>query len=154
MLPWRWGDPQARQLKPWARIVVTVWVLFVVPLLLSSLAIAVIALPRLMGTAWASLDKQQDVLAAAWADGDMIQATARVLAMIAIVIPVAGVVYLLIRLVRAATSGHLARHRRQTGDARRWPSCSAPPCWRSVAYAWPPRGQLPADPAGGARHDR
>ena len=105
VLPWRWGDPQARELKPWARIVVTLWVLLVVPLLLGSLAIAVIALPRLMGTAWTSLNKQYDVLAPAWADGDMIQASARILAMVAIAIPVAGVVYLLIRLTRHATAG-------------------------------------------------
>src|SRR4051794_18675715 len=67
MLPWRWGDPEARLLKLWARIVVTLWVLIVIPLLLSALATAVIALPRLVGTAWASLGKQQDVLATAWA---------------------------------------------------------------------------------------
>ena len=30
----------------------TVWVLVVIPLLLTSLAIAVVALPRLIGTAW------------------------------------------------------------------------------------------------------
>ncbi|MGX9791857.1 hypothetical protein [Mycobacterium sp. MMS18-G62] len=99
-LPWRWGDPQARALKPWARIVVTAWVMVVVPLLLFTLATAVIALPRLIGTALSALAKQRDVLTGAWADGDMIQATARVLAIIAIVIPVAGVVYMMVRIVR------------------------------------------------------
>jgi putative peptide zinc metalloprotease protein len=105
LLPWRWGDPHARMLKPWARIVVTVWVMVVVPLLLCMLAMAVVTLPRLIGTAWSALAKQQDVLATAWADGDMIQATARVLAIIAIVIPVAGVTYMLIRIVRRNVSG-------------------------------------------------
>jgi putative peptide zinc metalloprotease protein len=107
-LPWRWGDPGARLLKPWARILVTCWVIVVIPLLLSALAAAVIALPRLVGTAWSSLGKQQDVLVAAWSEGDMIQATARVLAMVAIVIPVAGVVYMLVRLVRRSTAAALA----------------------------------------------
>jgi putative peptide zinc metalloprotease protein len=105
VLPWRWGDPQARQLKWWARLVVTAWVIVVVPLLLGMLAVAVLALPRLLGTAWASLGKQQDVLATAWADGDMIQATARVLAMIAIIIPMAGVIYLLARVARRSAVG-------------------------------------------------
>jgi putative peptide zinc metalloprotease protein len=100
VLPWRWGDPKARLLKPWARVVVTVWVLVVVPLLLGMLAVAILVLPRLVATAWASLGKQQDVLVSAWVDGDMVQATARVLAMIAIIIPVAGVIYLLVRLTR------------------------------------------------------
>jgi putative peptide zinc metalloprotease protein len=100
VLPWRWGDPKARLLKPWARVVVTVWVLVVVPLLLGMLAVAILVLPRLLATAWASLGKQQDVLVSAWVGGDMVQATARVLAMIAIIIPVAGIIYMLVRLTR------------------------------------------------------
>lgn len=100
MLPWRWRDPRARELKWWARIVVTAWVIVVVPLLLGMITLAVLALPRLIGSAWAGLNKQQDVLTAAWADGDMVQAVARVLAMIAIVIPMAAIIYLLVRVVR------------------------------------------------------
>jgi putative peptide zinc metalloprotease protein len=104
VLPWRWGDPQARLLKPCARIVVTLWVVVVVPLLLSALWMAVVALPRLLGTAWASLGKQQDVLSAAWTDGDMIQATARVLAMAAILITVAGTLYMVTRFARRSVA--------------------------------------------------
>lgn len=104
MLPWRWRDPQARQLKWWARIVVTVWVIVVVPLLIAMLVLAVLGLPRLIGSAWAGLTKQQDVLATAWTDGDMVQAIARVLAMIAIVIPTAAVIYLVIRMARRIAS--------------------------------------------------
>lgn len=100
MLPWRWGDPQARQLKWWARIVVSAWVIVVVPLLLGMMALAVLALPRLIGSAWAGLNKQQDVLSAAMADGDFVQAIARVLGMVAIVIPMAGLIYMLFRIAR------------------------------------------------------
>lgn len=121
-LPWRWGDPHARLLKPWARIVVTLWVILVVPLLLATLAIAVWALPRVLGSAWAGLQKQQDVLSTAWADGDFIQMVARVLAMIAIVIPVAGVLYMLVRLVRRTTAGV-------------WKSTAGKPLMRMVAVA-------------------
>ncbi len=99
-LPWRWGDPEAALLKRWARVVVTAWVLIVVPLLASLLLGAVLALPRLIGTAWLSLEKQQKVLTSALAHGDMLQSAARVLAMIAIVIPVAGTLYLFGRLLR------------------------------------------------------
>lgn len=105
VLPWRWGDPEARLLKPWARFVVTAWVVVVVPLLLAALVLMVLTLPRLVGTAWASLGKQQDVLASAWADGDLVQATARVLAMVAIVIPVAAITYMLVRLARQSSTG-------------------------------------------------
>ncbi len=105
VLPWRWGDPEARLLKPWARFVVTAWVVVVVPLLLFALVMMVLTLPRLVGTAWASLGRQQDVLAAAWSEGDLVQATARLLAMVAIVIPVAAIVYLLVRLARQSSMG-------------------------------------------------
>ena len=105
VLPWRWGDPEARLLKPWARFVVTAWIVVVVPLLVAALVLMVLTLPRLVGTAWASLGKQQDVLAAAWAEGDLVQTTARVLAMVAIVIPVAAITYLLVRLARQSSTG-------------------------------------------------
>ena len=100
VLPWRWGDPHARLLKPWARIVVTLWVIIVIPTLALALWTAVVALPRLIGTAWASLNKQQDVLSTAWADGDMIQATARVLGMTIVVITVASILYMVTRFTR------------------------------------------------------
>jgi len=139
MLPWRWRYPQVRQLKWWARIVVTVWVIVVVPLLIGMLALAVLALPRLLGSAWAALNKQQDVLATAWADGDVVQAIARVLAMVAIVIPMAGIIYLLVRVARRVVSGA-------------WRGTSGKPLQRAVvgvlgaaalagiAYAWFPNG--------------
>ena len=122
VLPWRWGDPDARLLKPWARIVVTLWVVVVVPLLLATLAVAVWALPRILGSAWSSLNTQQDVLATAWADGDFVQVVARVLAMIAIVIPVAGVLYMLGRLARRSVAGA-------------WRGTAGKPFMRSVALA-------------------
>lgn len=137
MLPWRWRDPEPRQLKLWARIVVTVWVLVVVPLLLGFLALAVVALPRLLGTAWASLNKQQDVFATAWADGDVVQAIARVLAIIAIVIPVAGVIYLLMRFTRQV----VATARKASADnpvRRALFSVLGVAVWCAVAYAWWP----------------
>lgn len=137
-LPWRWGDPEARLLKPWARVVVTTWVVLVVPLLIGALVVMVVALPRLVGTAWAALGKQQDVLAGAWSEGDLVQVTARVLAMVAIVVPVAGIVYMLGRLVRQsataawrATSGKPAK--------RAVAALLAGVLIAGVAWAWWPR---------------
>ncbi len=45
----------AQILKPWARAVVTLWVLVVVPMLAFSMFTMIITLPRLLGTAWAGL---------------------------------------------------------------------------------------------------
>ncbi|MEZ0339590.1 hypothetical protein ACAG25_06355 [Mycobacterium sp. pV006] len=137
MLPWRWRDPEPRQLKLWARLVVTAWVVVVVPLLIGMLALAVIALPRLLGTAWASLNNQQDVLAASWADGDLVQAAARVLSIVAIVIPVAGVIYLLARFARQMISA--ARKVSARGPVRRAVvSVLGVAVLCGLAYAWWP----------------
>ena len=99
-LPWRWRDPEARLLKPWARAVVTLWVVVVVPLLLFALAVMVLTLPRILGTAWARLEYEIALLENAAGDGDWIQSAARVLTMLAVILPVAAVLYMLVRLGR------------------------------------------------------
>jgi putative peptide zinc metalloprotease protein len=101
-LPWRWGDPEARLLKPWARVVVTTWVLVVVPMLLLALLGILLTLPRLVGSAWSRVGEEQGLLASALDAGDLLQAAARLLTMLAVVLPVAAVFYLLARLGRQA----------------------------------------------------
>ncbi|QNN52290.1 hypothetical protein [Nocardioides mesophilus] len=115
-LPWRWGDPEARLLKPWARTVVTVWVLVVVPLLLFTLAMLVLAMPRVLATAWAQLEQRQGALGAAWGDGDLVQSGAQLLTMAAIALPILGTFLVLGRVLRRAgrsvwrgTAGHPVR---------------------------------------------
>jgi putative peptide zinc metalloprotease protein len=100
MLPWNWRKPESRVLKPWARAVVTVWVVLVVPLLLICLLLMVMAFPRLLATAWVSLADQQAMLTDSFGDGDMLSVAARVLAILAIAFPVLGIIYILTRLVR------------------------------------------------------
>ena len=101
LLPWRWKDPESRLLKPWARAVVSVWVLVVVPMLLFSLWCMVIALPRILGTAWSSAGKQSQLLQVAWSDGDVLQVLARGIAVLAVVFPVLATAVVLVRLVRS-----------------------------------------------------
>ncbi len=63
LLPGRWRQPEATALKTWARVVVIAWVLVVVPLMAVSLLLMVLALPRLLATAWASVQVQSGRLA-------------------------------------------------------------------------------------------
>ena len=98
VLPWRRKDPEAAALKPWARAVVTIWVALVVPLLLVTLWTMIIALPRILGTAWAGLAKQQDLMAAALADDDLSEVLTRPLAMVALAFPVFAIIVILARL--------------------------------------------------------
>jgi putative peptide zinc metalloprotease protein len=100
VLPWRWRDPEVTVLKPWARGVVTLWVLVVVPVLVFTLVSMVVALPRLIATAWVALGEQSAALGDAWADGDLLAVAARALAIAALVLPILGICYVLTRLVR------------------------------------------------------
>ncbi|WP_411374201.1 hypothetical protein ACLH0K_14215 [Arthrobacter sp. MPF02] len=105
LLPWNWGKPEGRVLKPWARAVVTLWVLVTVPLLLFSLAMMVLALPRLLATAWDSLTSQQEQFAASLSAGDIAGAAVRVLAIVAVALPMLGMLYILLRLLRQLVTG-------------------------------------------------
>ncbi len=80
LLPWRPADPAAQVLKPWARTAVTVWVLVTVPLLIFSLVMMVISLPRLLGTAWSGTQKQYAQFNGSLANGDILDAAVRILA--------------------------------------------------------------------------
>jgi putative peptide zinc metalloprotease protein len=100
VLPWRWGDPEARMLKPWARVVVTAWVVVVVPMLAWTLVVLVLTLPRVVATAWAKLTAEQDLLATAWGGGEVLQVTARVLTIMAVLFPVLASFLMLGRVVR------------------------------------------------------
>jgi putative peptide zinc metalloprotease protein len=51
-LPGRKTDESVNELKRWVRVMVTVWVLVVVPLLLFNLSMIVLNAPRILATAW------------------------------------------------------------------------------------------------------
>ena len=109
LVPGRPAHPDARALKPWARAVVTAWVLTVVPVLLGVTVLMVLTLPRVVGTAWAAAGAQQDQMAAAWGDGNLISVAARALAMVVVVLPIAAFAYVLVRLVRQVGGAVLRR---------------------------------------------
>ncbi|TWH70469.1 hypothetical protein [Micromonospora olivasterospora] len=100
LLPTRWGRAESRVLRPWARVVVTLWVLTVVPLLLLSLVLVVTALPRVAATAWQSLHQHALLLGTHWAAGDAARVGVGLLSILAICLPLLGTAYLLVRLVR------------------------------------------------------
>jgi putative peptide zinc metalloprotease protein len=108
-------DPDARvtALKPWVRVVVTGWVLAVVPLLALALLFAVVNLPRLAATAWDSLALQWQSIGAARQTGDPLGMAAGALSIAALCLPVLSSVYVLgrvtLRAGRAAGSATAGR---------------------------------------------
>jgi putative peptide zinc metalloprotease protein len=100
LVPWHPTPPQATALKPWARLVVTAWVLTVVPVLLGVMVLMVLALPRVVGTAWASARAQQEQMGLAFGDGDLVGASARAFAALIVLLPIAASAFILVRLLR------------------------------------------------------
>lgn len=139
LLPWRWGRAENNVLKPWARAVVTLWVLVTVPLLLFSLAMMVISLPRLLATAWSSAAKQQVMLAESLSAGDLAGAAVRVLAILAVALPMVGMLYILLRLLRQLVTGLWQRTRgRFVQRAAAMAAVAA--LLAGLAWAWWPDG--------------
>ena len=105
LLPWHWRDADARMLKPWARAVVSVWVLTVVPVLAFTLFILVTTFPRIVGSALASSRLQWAGLTAAFGDGDVLSVAARGIAALVVLLPAVAMGIALSRVARrVATS--------------------------------------------------
>ena len=100
LLPWRWGRPESRTLKPWARAIVCAWVLVVVPLLLFSLTMMVLTLPRVMATAAVALGERGQALGREAGRGDVTAVLAQVALMLATAVPILATLYILIRLAK------------------------------------------------------
>jgi putative peptide zinc metalloprotease protein len=138
---------QALELKLWARVVITLWVLLVVPLLLLTAVLAVIALPRVIGTTSQSVRAEAHRLAAAAGDGSWAGVGVRVLAIAALVVPVAGIVYMLLRTGRRIATG---TWRRTAGHPARRTLAGAGmlAVLAALAFAWWPHegSYKPIDP--------
>jgi putative peptide zinc metalloprotease protein len=102
LLPWHWHDRETRILKPWARAVVAVWVLTVVPVLGFTLFLLVTTFPRIVGSAWTSSRLQWAQLTAAAESGDLVAAVARGLAALIVLLPPLAMAVALGRLARRA----------------------------------------------------
>ncbi|MEO8284442.1 MAG: hypothetical protein ABI568_13750, partial [Pseudarthrobacter sp.] len=139
LLPWRWGKPEGRVLKPWARSVVTLWVLMTVPMLLFSLVMMVLALPRLLATAWDGVLRQQALLSASASAGDLAGAAVRVLAIVAVALPMLGMLYILWRLLRQVVTG-LWRKTRGKALQRGAAMAAVAAVLAGLAWAWWPDG--------------
>ena len=112
--PTRWNDPKARELKPWASVI-TVWVLAVVPLLAFTLFTVLFALPRIVGTAWASVVREWHAFTEAISQMAIVDAAAALVGIIAFGFPVLAIVLMLWRLASTTTQSVWASDRGPAG---------------------------------------
>jgi putative peptide zinc metalloprotease protein len=138
LLPWRRREPSA--LTGRARLLVTAWVLVIVPVLLSMALSAILLLPKLAASTWESGSDIVSALPEQAAGGQILPLLASVARLFALALPVLGSVLLVHQLVRA------------TGrKARSWSAGRAPRqalvmtatagLVALLAWAWWPSGQ-------------
>jgi putative peptide zinc metalloprotease protein len=97
-LPWRKPDEQVTVLKPRVRVVVTVWVLLVIPALLFQLLLILLHLPRIVATAWVSGHRLVHHTSVAIAHGSVVTTASDIVQLIILVLPLVGIVYSLGRI--------------------------------------------------------
>ncbi|MBO0727989.1 MAG: hypothetical protein J2P57_01945, partial [Acidimicrobiaceae bacterium] len=138
LIPWRRREPSA--LTGWARVIVTAWVLILVPVMLSLLATGVLLLPRLATTAWDSGRQIAEAIPHQVHQGQMVSIGASVIRLAALLIPLVGsalitqkVVRSLVAKARAWSSGHLGR--------KLLCLLAAAAAVAGLAFAWWPSGQ-------------
>jgi putative peptide zinc metalloprotease protein len=103
MVPGREPEKPVKELKRWARVVVRLYVLALVPVLALMLGLMVFNLPRLVATAWDSLFVQWDKLSDAFGSGNVVGGVAGVVQIVSLTLPIAG-----IALTMSKTSKSLA----------------------------------------------
>ena len=84
------AEARVTELKPWVRVVVTAYVLTVVPLLVFALLMALLHAPRVFATAYDSLSVQYATIAAAVSDGAVLSVASGSLQLLLLVLPAAG----------------------------------------------------------------
>src|SRR3954468_18005299 len=99
LLPWRRREPSA--LTGRARALVTVWVLVIVPVLLSMGLSAILLLPKLAASTWESGSHIVSAMPGQASDGQILDLLASVVRVLALALPVIGTVLMAQRLVRS-----------------------------------------------------
>ena len=95
VLPWNWRkqDPRVHQLKPWVRVVVTLWVLILVPFLAFNFIVILTYAPRILATGWDSFWLKWEQTTHAFGAGQVLAGAAGVIQLIALALPALGMVY-------------------------------------------------------------
>jgi putative peptide zinc metalloprotease protein len=105
--PMKETPDSVKELKPWARSVVTLWVLLVIPILLFAFAMMVISVPRVVATGIDSLSTQWDKMQGAMDGGETAQASVGAIESLMIVLPAMGMFYSFLRIGKRMGSGFL-----------------------------------------------
>jgi putative peptide zinc metalloprotease protein len=107
LVPGREPDPKVKELKPWVRGVIRLWVLTAIPAILFVYVLLVVHLPRLISTGLVSFRRHSAGIAEGVGTGDWSQAGAAVLHIALLVLPTVGATYVLARTAKRIAAGGL-----------------------------------------------
>jgi putative peptide zinc metalloprotease protein len=93
LIPGRGPDEKVRELKPWVRVVVSAYVLTLIPVLLLAVVMMLLSAPRVFATAYDSVGVQYDNVAEALDQSKGINVAAGALQIVAICLPCLGMVF-------------------------------------------------------------
>ncbi len=127
LVPGRPADPLVTQLRPFARRIVTIWVVTVVPLLFLALGWMLASLPAIIRQTAISLRHHSGLAAAAVETGDPAGAALSVLSILMLSLPVVGLALLLYRLLAVLLTLSRRLGQRLSGRVhRQWSTTAAP----------------------------
>ncbi len=104
-IPFKKSPREVTELKPWARAVVTIWVLSVVPVLAYLFGMMILSAPRVLATAWDSFFIQKSNLSKDLDGGANAQAAVHGLQLAFIVLPVLGMSVTFTRVSKRIATG-------------------------------------------------
>ena len=112
MIPGRPADPRVGGLKRRARVVLTAWVLLVIPMLGGQLALIILNGPSLLRTFVRSADAQAHDVAAAFGRIEIADGLVSAVSLVLLVLPMVGLGYILLSIGRRAGRSVIAVNRR------------------------------------------
>jgi putative peptide zinc metalloprotease protein len=102
LLPWRKADDRVTELKPWVRVVVTGYIVILVPVLAGLLILMLVHAPRMFATAYDSLNHRWDRVSGGEGTGQTLKDAFQ---MIVLALPCVGLTYTTSRIVHRTGLG-------------------------------------------------
>jgi len=113
VIPGQSADPRVRDLKRTARVALTLWVLLVIPLLAAQLAFILLSGPGMVRTFAESLGNQMRAMVAEFGHADISAGLVSVISAVMLVLPMAGLGYILLVTGRRVGRSVIAANRRR-----------------------------------------
>ena len=151
LLPHRWSDPEHKVLKPWARAVITLWVLVTIPMMALMLLALVAAVPRLLGTAWQVVDEDAAGVMSGWRDGGFVDVSSHAVQILGVVLPLLAGLLIFGRITLRSSRG-LARWSQGSAAKRVLAAALTAVVVTGLSWAWSqPGAYRPIDPSEDGR---